>query len=102
MDIEHSDLDLARCSNAYSGGNRKFNPFWDPRSDLPEEEFMNEYLSRKLYDGPIKHLTHVRNNPAIEGARGCMRACMIHLESQGKLKNTFKKPFRRRKEWMLD
>ncbi len=105
MEIEHCDLDLARCSNAYSGGNRKFNPFWDPEDTLAEKDFMDEYLSPKFYNrdrGPIRHLQHVRNNPAIEGGRGCIRACMIHLESQGKLKNAFLKPFRRKKEWTLD
>ena len=105
MEIEHSDLNLARCSNAYSGGNKKFNPFWRPEVSLKEDEFMDEYLSPKFYDrvnGPIRHIQHVPNNPAIEGARGCIRACMIHLESQGKLKNKFEKPFRRRKEWILD
>jgi len=39
---------------------------------------------------------------AIEGARGCIRACMIHLEQQGKLSNKFKAPFRRRKPWKLE
>lgn len=103
-EIEHCDLDLARCSNAYSGGIKKHNPFWNPEINLSENEYMDEYLSGKFYGskGPISHLTHVRNNPAIGGARGCIRACMIHLESQGKLKNKFEKPFRRRKEWILD
>lgn len=104
MDIEHADLDLARCSNAYSGGNKEFNPFWDPESDIEPESFMNEYLSRKYYgpDGPCPHIFGVRNNPAIEGGRGCMRACLSHLESQGKLTRKFRHPFRRRKEWRMD
>ena len=104
MEIEHCDLDLARCSNAYSGGNRQFNPFWDPASDLRPENFMEEYLSPKYYgpEGPIAHMQKTRNNPAIEGARGCMRACIMHLEQQGKLKNKFKHPFRRHAEWKLD
>jgi ferredoxin len=43
------------------------------------------------------------NHPgAICGARGCIRACMMHLESQGKLKNKFELPFRIRKPWKLD
>jgi hypothetical protein len=39
---------------------------------------------------------------AVEGARGCMRDCMIHLEKQGKLINRFHHPFRRRPAWQLD
>lgn len=108
MEIEHCDLDLGKCSNAYSGGNRKFNPFWDPSYELKEEDFMNEYLSPEYYGkpkgngGPCPHIMNTRNNPAIEGARGCMRACLVHLESQGKLKNKFHTPFRRRKEWIME
>ncbi len=39
---------------------------------------------------------------AIEGARGCMRACFSHLEEKGVLKNKFQKPFRKRKPWIID
>jgi len=108
MEIEHCDLDLARCSNAYSGGNQQFNPFWNPDYNLSSQEFMGEYLSSQYYGqpkgdgGPCPQIMHTRNNPAIEGGRGCMRACLVHLEKQGKLKNKFHKPFRRRKEWRID
>jgi hypothetical protein len=104
MEIEHCALNLQRCSNAYSGGNKKFNPFWNPDVNLEPEEFMNEYMSSKYYgkDGPCPQIMHVRNRPAIEGGRGCMRACLAHLESQGKLTHKFHKPFKRRKEWMME
>lgn len=108
MEIEHSDLDISKCSNAYSGGNPKYNPFWDPEYDLKPEDFMDEYLSPKYFGnpkghgGPCPQIMHVRNNPAIEGGRGCLRACLAHLESQGKLTNKFHKQFRRRKEWSLE
>jgi len=39
---------------------------------------------------------------AIEGGRGCIRACMIHLEKQGKTRNRFKEPFRKRKTWQME
>jgi hypothetical protein len=38
----------------------------------------------------------------LEGMRGCQMACFMHLESQGKLKNFFKKPFRRKPAWTLN
>jgi len=38
---------------------------------------------------------------ALEGARGCIRACMMHLEEQGKIENKFEHPFRRRPAWKL-
>jgi hypothetical protein len=47
------------------------------------------------YGRPYHH------NPAIGGARGCIRACMIHLEETERISNTFNNPFRRRKPWRL-
>lgn len=38
---------------------------------------------------------------AICGAKGCQRACFIHLEEQGKLSNKFHRPFRLRPPWKL-
>lgn len=108
MEIEHADLDLPKCSNAYSGAVREFNPFWNPDFKMEDENFMNEYLSGKYYGsprgtgGPCPQIMHVRNNPAIEAGRGCLRACYAHLEAQGKLTCKFYKPFKRHKEWKLD
>ena len=39
---------------------------------------------------------------AIGGARGCIRACMIHLENKGILKNKFHSPFRKKKLWVIE
>lgn len=39
---------------------------------------------------------------AVEGAKGCIRACYIHLESKGILKNKFHEKFRKGKTWSLD
>ncbi len=38
---------------------------------------------------------------ALEGARGCIRACMVHLEQTGRLEKKFKRPFRTRKPWRI-
>ena len=38
---------------------------------------------------------------ALEGARGCIRACMVHLEEEGRITKTFKNPFRKRKPWRI-
>ena len=39
---------------------------------------------------------------ALEGARGCIRACMMHLEKTGRIEQTFENEFRRRPMWELD
>ncbi len=68
------------------------------------------YQRMKNHQGEIEALNSVgdaylaRNDygRALEGAKGCIRACMVHLEEQGRVKNAFKEPFRRRKPWKLD
>ncbi len=39
---------------------------------------------------------------AIEGACGCIRACMIHLEERKKIKNLFRNKFRTEEQWKID
>jgi len=45
---------------------------------------------------------YMRHNHALEGARGCMRECYIHLEKKGVLTHRFKNPFRTEKPWKID
>jgi hypothetical protein len=35
------------------------------------------------------------------GGRGCIRACMVHLEKTDRLTRRFGSPFRKRKPWRL-
>lgn len=78
--IEWGKLDIEACSKAFQGmdAGRRFNPF------IGEPE-------------PV-----ILYSRAIEGARGCIRACMIHLEKEGKIRNTFKESFRKRKAWQIE
>jgi hypothetical protein len=39
---------------------------------------------------------------AIEGACGCIRACMVHLEERKKIKNLFKNKFSSGPQWEID
>ena len=88
-ELEWGALDVGRCVHTMTGGNEEHNPFIvtpeerEKRSSSPKIKPVYEY------------------GKALGGARGCIRACMIHLEEQGKLKNRFKQPFRRRKPWRL-
>jgi epoxyqueuosine reductase QueG len=77
-ELEWGKLDVEKCTKGFQGANKRFNPF---------------------IGEPMQVVVYSR---ALEGARGCIRACMIHLEKEGKLKNKFKEPFRRRKPWELE
>lgn len=92
-ELEWGKLDIPKCTYGYTGGVKSTNPF------LPEDADEEEYIKGKKY---IKwYGAGFGHNPAIEGGRGCIRACMIHLEEKGVLKNQFKSPFRKRKPWVL-
>ena len=118
-ELEWGKLDEVKCGVVFQAGAPEYSPF------ISEEVAgsIGELLGRSP-EGSGPGMTsytgdawrHVRENvpyirkawesyhhpAAIDGARGCIRACMIHLEQQGKLKNVFKEPFRRRKPWRLE
>ena len=94
-DVEWGEIDYKICSRYFCGASKEHNPFITSPED--EEGFAQPVSQGQRYKvGPTYDYGR-----ALEGARGCIRACMIHLEEQGKLKNAFKSPFRRRKPWRL-
>ncbi len=75
-ELEWGKLNPLACEKGIQGGfNGERNPF------------LQEYPRRYGY------------GRSIEGACGCIRACMEHLEKKGILKNQFKTPFREKKNW---
>ena len=94
-ELEWGALDYEGCSRAFCGANHHHNPF--AVTDEDREHFARRNEESEGY----KVSPTYGYGRALEGARGCIRACMIHLEQQGKLGNTFDRPFRRRAEWRL-
>jgi len=77
-EVEWGKIDIARCTESFQSPPPEHNPFLGDPSPV-------YWYGR-----------------ALEGARGCMRACMVHLEEQGKLRKRFKRPFRVRKPWRIE
>ncbi|MBR1705702.1 MAG: hypothetical protein IJ721_02805 [Bacteroidales bacterium] len=80
-EVEWGKLDEMACEHGLQGGEDKLqNPF--------DAEYPRQYGYGR----------------AIEGAAGCTRACMIHLEQRGKLLKTFRNQFRAPgvKPWRID
>jgi ferredoxin len=94
-ELEWGEIDYGLCSRYFCGASEEFNPFMTSPQD------------KEGFTQPVGQAQQYKVSPvyvygrALEGARGCIRACMVHLEEQGKLKNAFKHPFRRRKPWRL-
>jgi len=96
---EWGKFDYIKCSVAYRGGKAEYNPFLRPGTD--EREYGDKYCGGAELKKNIDYQDTYMHNSALEGARGCMRACMIHLEDKGVLTNKFTNPFRTRKPWKL-
>jgi ferredoxin len=93
--LEWGKYDVQKCSTGYTGGCKETNPFWLGDEDPDWSKEMDGGYKFRKWRGAFG------NNPAIEGGKGCIRACMIHLEETSRITNTFKNPFRKRKPWML-
>lgn len=102
---EWGKLDTLKCSVAYAGGVKEFSPFFPQ-----DKEFQptGEYRAgdgrpelKKIMPIAERTLSGLGHWPAIGGAKGCIRECMLHLEKEGKLKSKFHNPFRKKKHWIL-
>jgi len=102
-EVEWGKLDCKACSIYFSGG-RPVKPEDDDGSlpDYSEPKWgykiKPNYIT-PFYKKPSNIYTH---GEAICGGRGCIRACMIHLEKKGVLKNKFQNQFRREKPWIVE
>ncbi len=95
--IENGDKAKARPTLAgffSSGVKEGEKEYWDGGT-------IHDWMAQKIgfVGAGVKNFNHPG---AICGGRGCVMACMRHLESQGKLKNKFELPFRIRKPWKLE
>ncbi len=94
-DVEWGKIDFNKCSRGFCGGSKEHNPFMVTEED--EKGFNQHVGAAQQY----KLGSVYEYGRALEGARGCIRGCMIHLEEQDKLENAFHNPFRRRKAWRI-
>ena len=114
-------LDVAKCTYCHHGMNPVASPFIDKEPDWPaiDSDDDREIYCRAKYEisDPIrknpKIMPYIAGSPsmgpgllktfpyhgAICGGRGCIRACMIHLEKTKRIKNVFHNEFRKRPLW---
>ena len=118
------DVHMGRCTLTHHGMNKKVSPFLSrdfpgleldvENSQMTEEEayklthIVGGGAWRKTEEFPSGHAIDYQymliNTPPgynpFCGAAGCIRACMIHLESRGKIGAKFHNPFRQRPSWL--
>ncbi len=102
-------LDEWQCFYGYASGLREVNPFLpdDAFAKLPDAD---KILSgeKKLTPAEVLRVHQALRSyyplpggylPAMCAGRGCIRACMVHLEQRGVLQNRFAARFRKRRPW---
>ncbi|NLX04167.1 MAG: (4Fe-4S)-binding protein [Phycisphaerae bacterium] len=110
-ELEWSRLDEGQCWMAYASGLSEVNPFLPPDAlkDIPDGEKIMKGEKKVTIAEAFEVLKRVREHypmvppnsyyPAMCNGRGCMRACMVHLEQKGRLENKFHEKFRKKTPW---
>lgn len=96
-EVEWADIDCSRCGDYFRGG--MYTEEGENGEYLPGRDDIKPSPISPFYQKPNTIYEH---GQAICGAKGCTRACMIHLDERGVLKNKFEQPFRRKKLWTVD
>jgi ferredoxin len=87
--FSHGPLDIAKCTHVHQGWNPAYSPFLEPDSSRENPPSYYRFLERRF------------RHQSICVARGCVRACLDHLEKIGRLEYTFRTPMIEGKQWVL-
>jgi len=101
-ELEWAKLDPIACSSGYCGANPQYSPHTPPDYNWQESIKKGFYQATRDIAYNQASVSALHHGGALEGARGCMRACFIHLEETGRIKKVFKNKFRVRKPWRLE
>jgi ferredoxin len=85
-----SQVDRAKCQPTHQGWDKRFSPFLTENTSPQDPP---EYY--RFLDGRF-------NQRSICGGRGCIRACVDHLEKTGRIRQAFITPMIDRPPWELD
>ncbi len=88
-EFSHAPLDAEACGRVHAGRDPRFSPFWAGSESEGEQPSYNQFLLDRF-----RHL-------AICVGRGCVRACLDHLERTGRISASFKTPLIERDRWKL-
>ena len=86
----HAPFDAGACGRVHRGDDKRFSPFWNGSEKEGEEPSYSRFLQHRF-----RHLS-------ICVARGCIRACLDHLEKTGRIQAQFKAPLIERPRWKLN
>ncbi len=85
----HAPFDPAACARVHCGDDPRFSPFWNGTEKAGERPSYSRFLTDRF-----RHL-------GICVGRGCLRACLDHLEKTGRIRARFQSPLIERERWKL-
>jgi ferredoxin len=88
-EYSHAPLDAEACGPVHQGGDPRYSPFWEGTEAEGEEPAYHQWLRHRF-----RHLS-------ICVGRGCLRACLDHLEKSGRIEASFATPLIERDRWQL-
>ena len=88
--FSHAPLDPDRCVRIHQGWDPCYSPFLaaDSSPDNPPPYY--------------RFIDHRFRHHSICGARGCVRACMDHLEKTGRIEKRFRTPMVEGEQWVIE
>ena len=89
-EYSHAPFDPAACAPVHRGDDPRFSPFRDGSERQGDSSPYQEFLYHRF-----RHL-------AVCVGRGCLRACLDHLERTGRIEAGFKTPLVDRERWKLN
>ncbi len=89
-EFAHAPLDTGACARVHAGRDPRFSPFWNGTEAEGAEPSYNEFCKHRF-----RHL-------AVCVGRGCLRACLDHLEKAGRIEARFSTPLIERARWKLN
>ncbi len=87
--FSHAPLDTGKCVEIHQG--------WDPRYS----PFLKLDSNRENPPPYYKFIDHRFRHHSICGARGCVRACMDHLEKTGRIEKQYETPMIEGEQWVI-
>ncbi|MGQ9731253.1 MAG: hypothetical protein ACUVX8_08240 [Candidatus Zipacnadales bacterium] len=85
----HVPLDCAKCVEIHQGWDPRYSPFLTPES------------SRENPPPYYRFIDHRFRHHSICGARGCVRACMDHLEKAQRIEKQYQTPMIEGEQWVI-
>lgn len=89
-EFAHAPFDAAACARVHCGDDPRFSPFWNGTEREGERPSYSRFLTDRF-----RHLS-------VCVGRGCLRACLDHLEKTSRISMKFQSPFIERERWKLN